>query len=65
MNCHNCDYMAINNDKTLHCYMFRNEPIDVCRRFKPKDKPHHVINNFKQVIDKTIKTWFTDHVTKK
>lgn len=29
-NCETCEYKKINNDKTLHCYMFKDEPDDVC-----------------------------------
>lgn len=29
-NCETCDYKKCNNDKTLHCYMFKDEPDDVC-----------------------------------
>lgn len=64
MNCHNCMHMVINDDKTLHCYMFKNEPTSVCAQFKPADE-HSIHANFKQVNSKTLKSWLTNYVTKK
>lgn len=29
-NCAACDYKQMNDDATLHCYMLKNEPQDIC-----------------------------------
>lgn len=60
MNCHNCDYMAINDDKTLHCYMFKNEPTSFCAQFRPKHK-HRLQSNFEEIFKKTISEWMNVH----
>ena len=30
--CETCDYIKIKGDKDGHCYMFRDEPTDVCHQ---------------------------------
>jgi hypothetical protein len=31
-NCSACDYKQMVDDPTLHCYMFKSAPTDVCRQ---------------------------------
>jgi len=33
MNCHNCDHKKVNDDPSLWCYMFKNEPTERCLQF--------------------------------
>jgi hypothetical protein len=31
-NCSACDYKRMNDDPTLHCYMWKDAPADVCHQ---------------------------------
>lgn len=38
-NCKTCDYMKINWNREGHCYMFRDEPSDVCSQYTSRNNP--------------------------
>ena len=38
-NCKTCDYTKINGNREGHCYMFRDEPSDVCSQYTSRNNP--------------------------
>ena len=40
-NCTTCDYTKLNANRCGHCYMFREEPTEVCMLHTLRDKPLH------------------------
>jgi len=51
--CEGCEHKAINNDPELHCYMFREPPIDWCSQ-------HTAFKAIRQNIGKLFLEVFTD-----
>lgn len=37
-NCSTCDYKQMNDDPTLHCYMWKDAPDDVCLQHSARRK---------------------------
>jgi hypothetical protein len=54
-NCNTCEYKELNDDPSLHCYMFRTEPKETCHqhtvRVVSKAQLSHIQS---KVLDKDI-----------
>lgn len=44
-NCATCDYMKLNASRDGHCYMFSDEPNEVCMQHTGRNKPLHAFGD--------------------
>lgn len=52
-NCATCKHMINNNDEELHCYMFKDEPTEICMQHSWRSSmmsPLRVSSTAKQIL---------------